>query len=81
MEWIVPVAAFIALGSVALPAQSASLALGPGKGNIVESGAVQQAHYRYYRRYHRYYRRPGVYFYDGPRHHRYWRWRHHRHWY
>jgi hypothetical protein len=77
MRWIVPVAAFIAYGSVALPAQSAPL--GIVAGNTVQPSAVQQAHYYRHHRYYRYYRRPDVNFYYGPRHHRYWR--HHRHWY
>lgn len=81
MRRIVTAAAFLALGSFGLPAQSAPLS--PGASNSAERSAVEQAYYRYYRhhRYYRYYRRPSVYFYYGPRHHRHWRyWRHHRHW-
>jgi len=81
MTWrsVVAGAAFTALASAGLPAQSAPL--GIGNGYTAESSAVQQAHYPYYRhhRYYRYYREPGYDFYYGHRHHRYWR--HHRHWY
>jgi hypothetical protein len=78
VRWIVPVAAFIAMGSMGLPAQSAPLGVSPGQ--TAEQSAVQPAHY--YRRHHRYYRhyRRPLYFYYGPRH-RHWRYhRHHRHW-
>ena len=80
VRWIVPVAAFVALGSMGLPAQSAPLAVSPGQ--TAEQSAVQQAHYyRRHHRHYRHYRHPGVYFYYGPRHHRHWRHhRHHRHW-
>jgi hypothetical protein len=82
MRSIVPAAALLALASIGLPAQSAPLSVSPG--TAAERSAVEQVHYRYYRhhRHYRYYRRPGVYFYYGPRHHRHWRYsRHHRHWY
>jgi|RhiMethySRZTD1v2_1073278.scaffolds.fasta_scaffold14481_7 hypothetical protein len=78
VRWIVPVAAFIAMGSMGLPAQSAPLGVSPGQ--TAEQSAVQPAHY--YRRHHRHYRhyRRPLYFYYGPRH-RHWRYhRHHRHW-
>ena len=67
VRWIVPVAAVVALGSMGLPAQAAPLAASPGQ--TAEQSAVQQAHYyRRHHRYYRHYRRPGVYFYYGPRH-------------
>jgi hypothetical protein len=77
-KWIIPVAGLVALGSAALPAQSAPM--GMGATAISENAVAQQAHYGYdrHRRYYRYYREPGVYFYYGPRHHRHWR--HHHHW-
>ena len=76
MKWIV--AGLAVLGSAALPAHSAPVGVGAGK--TLEPSAVQRMHYGYYRhhRYYRYYQDPGVYFYYGPRYHRYWR--HHRHW-
>jgi hypothetical protein len=78
VRWIVPVAAVVAFGSMGLPAQAAPLGVAPGQ--TAEQSAVQQAHYRRHHRYYRYYRRPGVYFYYGPRH-RHWRYhRHHRDW-
>jgi hypothetical protein len=75
VRWVVPVAAFVALGSMGLSAQAAPLGTSPGQ--TAEPSAVQQAHYRRHYRYYRHYRRPYVYFY-GPRHRRHWR--HYRHW-
>ena len=77
MRTIVTAATLLAMGAIALPAQSAPLS--PSASNTIERSAVEQAHYRYHRhhRHYRYYRRPGVYFY-APRRHRHWR--HHRHW-
>lgn len=73
LKLIVPTAALVALGSVALPARSAPL--GVSSAPALEQTPARQAHYRYrHHRYYRYYRAP--YFYYGHRRH----WRHHRRW-
>jgi hypothetical protein len=83
MRWFVPAAAFLALASAAVPAQSGPLSttsVTAGKG--FEHGGFEQAHYRRHRHYrhYRYYRRPGIHFYIAPHRHRHWRHRHHHHW-
>jgi len=72
LKWFLPVAAFVALGSVVIPAQAAPLGFAAGAG--VERGA-QQAHYYRHHRHHRSYGyyAPHMYLHSGHRHHRHWR--------
>lgn len=73
LKWIVPVAAFVALGAVIMPAQAAPLGVAAGTG--VEPGVAQQAHYYRHHRHHRSYGyyAPRIYLHSGHRHHRHWR--------